>query len=134
MIASLKANWKQLAVAVLSILVALGLHFGKLTVDQAIGLGGVAGAFGLHLPAFVYKVPPIVTAIGVFVVGAFALSLVMLACAASTVPDAEYAGQLKACDDTSTSRSQDDNCKTEVRNHWNEAGAPPAAILDGGAQ
>lgn len=65
----------------------------------------------------------------------FALLLLLVAgCPSSTVPNAEYAGQLKACDDTSSTRAEDDACKQRVRDAWNEAGAPPAAVLDGGAE
>lgn len=134
----LKAHVQQILVVFFSVLVALGLHYSKLKADEAIFLGSVLAAWGIHLPAIVYKVPPVVgamlAALGVFIFGAFALALAMLACTKQTVAKDEYSAQLKACDDTSLSRSEDDNCKTEVRKRWDEAGAPAAALLDGGGQ
>lgn len=46
----------------------------------------------------------------------------------------EYKAQKKACVETSASRDELFKCWQEVDDKWNEAGAPPAAILDGGAQ
>lgn len=58
---------------------------------------------------------------------------VVVACG-STLPNAEYKAQKKACVDTSASRDELFACWKDVDDKWNEAGAPPAAVLDGGAQ
>ena len=62
------------------------------------------------------------------------IAFMLALCSCSAVALTQYKAQLKACDDESTSRSEDENCKTEVRARWDEAGARPAAIIDGGTQ
>lgn len=63
-----------------------------------------------------------------------ALGFLVVACAPSQVAKDEYSAQKHACLDTSVSREQLFACWDDVDKKWNEAGAPPAAILDGGAQ
>lgn len=62
-----------------------------------------------------------------------ALALLLL-CGCSAVALTQYKAGLKACDDNSASAAEDDKCKAEWRNRWDEAGARPAAVLDGGIQ
>ena len=63
-----------------------------------------------------------------------AVALACAACPPNTAAKDEYSAGLKACDETSSSRAEDDACKAKWRAKWDEAGAPPAAILDGGIQ
>ena len=134
----LKAHVPQILVIVFSVVVGVLLHFGKLTPDSALALGAILAGFGIHLPPIVYKVPPVVgsmlAALGLFLVGVFGLSVVMLACTAQTVAKDEYSAQKHACVDTSTSRDELFACWQSVDDKWNEAGAKPSAVLDGGAQ
>jgi hypothetical protein len=145
MLSWLKAHIPQLLVIALSVLVAAGLHFGKLTTDQAIGIGAVLAGIGIHLPAIVYRVPPVIgamlTAFGLFLVGAFALSVLMLACGA--VAKVEYGAQLQACVDKAQNRAEADSCIKSIQLEWTEAGAKPALVFvppdaaqpaDGGGQ
>lgn len=127
MLDSLKANWKQLLVFALSVAVAAGLHFGKLSVDQAIGLGGVAAAFGLHLPAFVYKVPTKLPPTLPLMLAAWTVVGAVVACFA--VARTQYGLQLDSCIDKAATRTQADACMAAVRLSWDEAGASPALVI-----
>lgn len=138
MVAWLKTHWSQILVGLLSVLVALGLHSGKLTVDQAIAIGSALGLVGIHLPKVVYSVraqkalavPPLPTLLAVALA---ATVLHVAACAAPVVAKTQYNADLKACVDTGATRVDVDNCIANQQTRWNEAGAPPALAADGGA-
>ena len=51
----IKANWKQGLVAVCSVGVAALLLTHRVTPSQAVALGAVLTALGIHLPEVVYK-------------------------------------------------------------------------------
>lgn len=125
----LSLPWAILAsVVIVAIVVLLALHIVSWPVLAAF-LGGVvipavrSSETGPRMP------PPL----PVLALLAFA-GLLVVACAPQTVAKDEYSAGLKACDDTSASRAEDDACKARWRAKWDEAGAPPAAILDGGVQ
>lgn len=134
----IKNHWAQIAVGLVSIAVALGLHFGKLTADEAIAIGTACGAVGLHLPALVYKVPPpkvlgsMLALFGVFIVLVFGAAIALMAC--STVARTAYGLELDACIDQASTRAAADTCVKNIQLEWTEAGAAPALVLDGGVQ
>ena len=60
--------------------------------------------------------------------------LVLMACTArETAKDAYYV-QSHACLVAFTTKADQTECLAKVRGNWSEAGAPPAAALDGGAE
>jgi hypothetical protein len=54
----LKQNWRPVATLLASVGVGVALHFGKLSVDQAILAGGILAGIGVHLDPLVWKVGP----------------------------------------------------------------------------
>lgn len=65
---------------------------------------------------------------------ALAISSLALAIACETVAKTQYGAQLDACIDNAKSKAEADDCLKKIRLEWDEAGAKPALVMDGGAE
>ena len=134
-----KLHAKQLAAIALWLAGVVVLHRWPQFHGDVETLSGALLLVGIQLPPFTLRAGAEAAAklVGGVLLLVLALALFVapiLACTPATVAKDEYSAGLKACDDTSSTRAADDACKAAWRAKWDEAGAPPAAILDGGAQ
>ena len=135
----LKLHAKQLATLTLWLAAVVALHKWPQFHGDVEMLSGALLLVGIQLPPFTLKAgaqaaAKLVGGVMLLVLAIAFLVAPILACAPPTVAKDEYSAGLKACDDTSATRAADDACKAAWRAKWDDAGAPPASILDGGAQ
>jgi hypothetical protein len=62
------------------------------------------------------------------------LLAVLMLCGCSTIARTQYGLQLDQCVDDAKSRAEADKCIHDVQLRWDEAGAPPALVVDAGAE
>lgn len=62
------------------------------------------------------------------------LILALALCSCGTISRTQYGLQLDACIDGAHTKAEADACLAKVRLAWDEAGAAPALVFDGGDQ
>jgi len=131
----LKLHAKQLVTLALWLAAMVAIHYRPTMRDELVVAASALFAVGIQLPPFTLKsgveaATKIVT--GTMLV-LFAFALLVAACTTRQEAKNAYLVQSQACFVAYDDPPHQKLCVEYVRNRWTEAGAPPAADLDGGS-